>query len=49
MQKCALNVRRPPKAAEEGVQLIPDALAGALAGKSVVGGEFANSIIVACP
>ena len=49
MQKCALNVRRPPKAVEEGVQLIPDAIAGALAGKSAVGGEFANSIIVACP
>jgi ABC-type uncharacterized transport system substrate-binding protein len=49
MQKCALNVRRPPKAPEEGVQLIPDAIAGALAGKSVVGGEFVNSIIVACP
>jgi ABC-type uncharacterized transport system substrate-binding protein len=49
MSKCALNIRRPPKVADVGVQLIPDAIAGALAGRGNVGGDFANTIIVACP
>jgi len=49
---CALNVKRPAKPAQEGVQILADAVANALAGKlapSALGGDYATHILVACP
>jgi ABC-type uncharacterized transport system substrate-binding protein len=49
---CALNVKRPAKPTEEGVQLLADAVANALAGKldpATLGGDYTPHILVACP
>ena len=49
---CALNVKRPTKPAQEGVQILADAVANALVGKlapSALGGDYATHILVACP
>ena len=49
---CALTVKRPAKPAEEGVQILADAVANALAGKinpSTLGGDYTPHILVACP
>ncbi|MFL5514209.1 MAG: DUF1007 family protein [Gemmatimonadales bacterium] len=49
---CALTVKRPAKPAEEGVQILADAVANALVGKinpSTLGGDYTPHILVACP
>jgi ABC-type uncharacterized transport system substrate-binding protein len=50
---CAVNIRRPAKAAAEGVQLLADEIANALQGKlgegSSVTADYKGSIIIACP
>jgi ABC-type uncharacterized transport system substrate-binding protein len=49
---CALNVKRPATPAQEGVQILADAVANALSGKldaTTLGGDFTTRILVACP
>src|SRR4051812_30237086 len=49
---CVLNVKRPAKPAEEGVQILADAVANALAGKldpATLGGDYTTHVLVACP
>jgi len=49
---CALNVKRPAKPAQEGVQILADAVANALSGKldpATLGGDYTTHTLVACP
>ena len=49
---CVVNVKRPAKPAEAGVQILADAVANALSGKldgTTLGGDYAAHILVACP
>ena len=51
-RSCVLNVKRPAKPAQEGVQILADAVANALSGKldpTTLGGDFTTRILVACP
>lgn len=49
---CVVNLRRPQRPAEEGMQLLADDIANALAGKGSAvpqSDEFATQTLVACP
>jgi len=50
---CAVSIRRPAKAATEGVQILADEIANALQGKlgegSTITADYKGSVIIACP
>jgi len=51
-ESCALTVKRAATPAQEGVQILADAVANALSGKrdpTTLGGDYATRILVACP